>query len=153
MYLRWKQTREGGIVHDPVHPGDVGFDMEAVEDVWLEPGQMADVPLGVAVELPVGRWGDLRHRSSTPRKLGVMVHNGTIDNGYRGELFALTQNLSRETVVIRRGTRFAQLVLFTCEVPIGIEVEALAESARGTSGFGSTTGTSTGPLNGGTPSA
>lgn len=146
MYLRWKRTREGGIVHQPVHPGDVGFDMEAVETVWLEPGQMADIPLGVAVELPVGRWGDLRHRSSTPRKLGVMVHNGTIDNGYRGELFALTQNLSQGPVIISKGTRFAQLVLFTCEVPQGLEVERLAESARGESGFGSTTGLNGGPI-------
>jgi dUTP pyrophosphatase len=144
--LKWKVTRPGGVIYEPVHPGDVGFDMEAVETVWLAPGQMADIPLGVAVELPVGRWGDLRHRSSTPRKLGVMVHNGTIDNGYRGELFALTQNLGEFDTVIKAGTRFAQLVLFTCEVPITEQVEELTESVRGESGFGSTTGKSTGPL-------
>lgn len=146
MKLFYKQTRPGGIIHAPVHPGDVGFDMEAVETVFLAPGQMADIPLGVAIELPVGQWADLRHRSSTPRRLGVMVHNGTIDNGYRGELFALTQNLSDQEVVIAKGTRFAQLVLFGIVVPVLAEVGELTESSRGVSGFGSTTGQSTGPL-------
>lgn len=146
MYLRWKATRPGGVIYSPVHPGDVGFDMEAVENVWLEPGQMADIPLGVAIELPVGHWADLRHRSSAPRRLGVMVHNGTIDNGYRGELFALTQNLSKNIVAIQKGTRFAQLVLFTCQVPQLLGVNALAESVRGSAGFGSTTGEPTGPI-------
>lgn len=149
MKLKWKPTRDGGVIYGPVHPGDVGYDMEAVETVHLRPGEMADIPLGVAVELPVGRWADLRHRSSTPRRLHVMVHNGTIDNGYRGELFALTQNLSGRPVTIERGTRFAQLVLFTCETPVLEAVNELTDSARGAAGFGSTTGTPTGPINGG----
>lgn len=146
MLLRWKQTRPGGVIYAPVHPGDIGFDMEAVETVWLDPGKMSDIPLGVAVELPVGRWGDLRHRSSTPRKLGVMVHSGTIDNGYRGELFALTQNLGTEPVVIPKGTRFAQLVLLEVQVPELVMVDELAPSVRGIAGFGSTTGKSSGPI-------
>lgn len=138
MRLLYTVTRPGGVIHEPAIPGDVGYDLEAVEEVTLLPGEVVDIPLGVAVELPVGRWAELTHRSSAPRKLGVHVLKGTIDNGYRGELFALTQNLTTKPVTISPGTRIAQLILYSIEVPTLALVEHLSESARGRRGFGST---------------
>jgi dUTP pyrophosphatase len=50
----------------------------------------------------------------------------------------ILQNLGRETVVLARGDRIAQLVFARYETPRIEEVRELSESDRGEGGFGST---------------
>jgi dUTP pyrophosphatase len=50
----------------------------------------------------------------------------------------LLVNLSREPIVIRRGDRIAQLVVAPVSHATLVEVDALSDTARGASGFGST---------------
>lgn len=140
MDLKYAVTRPGGHLASPVYAGDVGYDLEACETVEIQPGEMRDVPIGIAIELPVGRWGEITHRSSGPRKMGIEVLKGTIDNGYRGELFALVKNLGTAPIRIAKGDRVAQLILYEMQRPIVKEVALadLSESDRGTAGFGST---------------
>lgn len=140
MDLKYAITRPGGHLTEPVYVGDVGYDLEAVESVEIPPGEMRDVPIGIAIELPVGRWGEITHRSSGPRKMGIEVLKGTIDNGYRGELFALVKNLNGHPIRIEAGERVAQLILYEMQRPVVKEVllSELSESDRGTAGFGST---------------
>lgn len=139
MYLKVAQTRPGGHINEPVYVGDVGYDLEACETVEIPPGEMRDVPIGVAIELPTGRWGEITHRSSGPRKLGIEVLKGTIDNGYRGELFALCHNLMQRPIIIRPGDRVAQLILYEVQRPTVqiVELSDLSASDRGSKGFGS----------------
>lgn len=140
MILKYAVTRPGGHIAMPVYMGDVGYDLESCEHVELAPGEMRDVPIGVAIELPLGRWGEITHRSSGPRKMGIEVLKGTIDNGYRGELFALCRNITGGPVIIKPGDRVAQLIMYESQRPeiMVVALEELSESDRGAAGFGST---------------
>ena len=70
----------------------------------------------------------------------LVVPKGVIDQGYRGELFAVILNLGTNPVTIYHGDRYVQLILHKREIADieVIEVDKLSETERGDSGFGST---------------
>ena len=122
------------------HDGDAGLDLHALEPFELAPGERAMVRTGVAVEIPDGHAGLVLPRSGLARRHGIALVNapGLIDAGYRGEVCVLLLNTDREApFVAAAGDRIAQLVLVRVEAAEITEVEALAESARGAGGFGS----------------
>ena len=121
-----------------------GLDLMAAvpEDapLTLTPGARALVPTGLAVALPAGFEGQVRPRSGLAVKHGLSVLNapGTVDADYRGEIQVILVNLGSDSVMIARGMRIAQLVIApVVQVDIS-EVAALAPTARGFGGFGST---------------
>ena len=121
-----------------------GLDLRAAvpegEPVVLGPGDYALVPTGLQVALPPGTEGQVRPRSGLAARHGVTVLNspGTVDADYRGEVQVLLVNHGRRPFVVERGERIAQLVV-AGYVPVRlVRVEALAETARGAGGFGST---------------
>ena len=121
--------------------GSAGFDLASAEpDFVLAPGERRLVATGLALELPAGVEGQVRPRSGLSLKHGLTMPNapGTIDSDYRGELKVILQNGGSEPVTIARGDRIAQLVFARYETPQLVDAEALAESARGGGGFGST---------------
>lgn len=119
-----------------------GVDLRAAvaEDVVLAPGGRALVPTGLVLELPPGTEGQVRPRSGLALRHGVTLLNspGTIDADYRGEIQVLLVNLGSEPFVVRRGERIAQLVVARHARIAWEERAALAASARGGGGFGST---------------
>jgi dUTP pyrophosphatase len=117
-----------------------GLDLRADEACVLAPGERRLVPTGLALELPAGYEGQVRPRSGLALKHGIGVVNapGTIDEDYRGEVGVILVNLGQEPFQLRRGERIAQLVVApVTRVEVRL-VEVLAETPRGTGGFGST---------------
>ena len=119
-----------------------GMDLlAAVEaEVVLAPGARRLIPSGIAIALPAGLEAQVRPRSGLALEHGITVLNapGTIDADYRGEVGVILINLGQEPFTIRRGDRIAQLVLSRlAELPV-VAVDALAPSARGAGGHGST---------------
>jgi dUTP pyrophosphatase len=114
------------------------MDLHAVEDVTLAPGVSGAVPTGLTIELPAGYEGQVRPRSGLALKHAITIPNapGTIDPGYRGEIRVILLNLGREPYTIHKGDRIAQLVVARYEAVQWVET-ALADSARGPNGFGS----------------
>lgn len=128
----------------PAHatPHAAGLDLRAAvtEPVTLAPGAYALVPTGLQIALPPGTEAQVRPRSGLAFKHGVTVLNspGTIDADYRGEVAVLLVNHGRAPFVVTRGERIAQLVVARY-VPVRFQrVDALAGTARGGGGFGST---------------
>ena len=82
----------------------------------------------------------LRPRSGLALRQGLTLLNspGTIDCDYRGEVGVIVINHGAEPVTIAHGMRIAQLVLAPVARIAWAEAEALATSARGVGGFGST---------------
>lgn len=119
---------------------DAGLDLHAACPAWLAPGARAAVGTGIAVEIPAGHAGLVLPRSGLARRHGIALVNapGLIDAGYRGEITVLLLNTDREeSFEIAAGDRIAQLVLTRTQSPEVVEVDALADSVRGATGFGS----------------
>jgi dUTP diphosphatase len=121
-------------------PGeDAGMDLRSVDDVRLEPGVPGLVPTGLRVEVPPGCEAQIRMRSGLALKHALILPNapGTIDPGYRGEVKVIMLNLGRETYLVKKGERIAQMVLARYET-VEWDEAAVGETARGDRGFGST---------------
>lgn len=120
---------------------DAGFDLRLVESVLVPPGEGVDVKTGLAVAIPTGWYGRIVGRSSALRKRGLLVVEGTIDSGYRGELFSYVFNLgldSKEFIHLEAGESIAQLIVLPVPSIDWQVVDDLVPSARGEGGFGST---------------
>jgi dUTP pyrophosphatase len=122
-------------------PGDAGADVYSAIDCEILPGSRALIPTGIAIALPDGYVAFAHPRSGLAIKYGVGVLNspGTIDAGYRGELqMILINHDQKDSFVIKRGDRIAQLVFQKVERAEFVEVEQLPGSGRSSGGFGST---------------
>jgi dUTP pyrophosphatase len=109
-------------------------------DVTIPPLGRAKIPTGLKLEIPEGYEAQVRPRSGLAIKTGLTVLNspGTIDSDYRGELEIILINLGADNVIIKDGERIAQLVTApVCKARL-VEVKILAETRRGSGGFGST---------------
>lgn len=137
MYLRVKRTDPRAILPSFAYPGDAGVDLTTIRGGIIEPHSGTDLPTGLRIELPVGYWARITGRSSTLRRRGLLVNEGIIDQGYRGELFVYVYNPNGSPVPVERFARLAQLILAPIVMPVVLEVDTLAESVRGTKGFGS----------------
>ena len=122
------------------HDDDAGYDLCALEDATLGPGERAMLRTGIAIELPAGHAGLVVPRSGLAARHGVALVNapGLIDAGYRGELKVLLLNTDRDDAFeVAAGDRIAQLVVVAVATPQIVEADALAATARGEAGFGS----------------
>jgi dUTP pyrophosphatase len=61
-----------------------------------------------------------------------------VDSAYRGEIKVILINHGNDTYYVHAGDRVAQLVIARHETAICQESAELAESVRGSNGFGST---------------
>jgi dUTP pyrophosphatase len=159
-----KLLHPDAVIPKYAHEDDVCFDLVAVEDVIIEPGQTKKIPTGIALQTPPDYWIDIRPRSGISEKTKLRISNspGTID-AYTGEIGVLFDNIFRTssgyisqartladglydldkrvpfgTYIIRKGDRIAQaLVTLKYKAKFTV-VDELQPTARGDKGFGST---------------
>ncbi len=115
-------------------------DLRAAEEVNLKAGELKLIPLGVAMELPKGYEALVAPRSSTAKKLGIMMANsiGIIDESYKGDgdewhfpAYAV------EDTTIYKNERICQFRIIEHQPMLHlVEVESLGNEDRG--GIGST---------------
>ena len=125
--------------------GASGIDLCCADLFSVRCGQTVKVATGLCVEIPQGFEGQIRPRSSLSAE-GILVHFGTIDSDYRGEISVVVTYLPsgdamdvlQVPLVFMRGTRIAQLVIAPVERVELVRVEQLSETARGAGGFGHT---------------
>lgn len=110
------------------------------DPLTLAAGKTALVPTGLKAHIPHGFEIQVRPRSGLALKNSVTVLNtpGTIDSDYRGEIQVILINHSKEDFVITPGMRIAQLVVAPVTRGNFFISDTIAESARGTGGFGHT---------------
>lgn len=108
--------------------------------VEIRAGEWAIIPTGFAIALPVGYEAQIRPRSGLALKNGICILNspGTVDADYRGEVKIIMMNLGKETFVIKRGDRIAQMVIQPVINAKWSEVSHLPDSSRMEGGFGHT---------------
>ncbi len=133
-----------GYIPEAMTAGAAGFDLRAriAGSITIYPGEAYTIPVGIRLAIPRGYVGLVCPRSGLSA-VGIRAGNspGVIDSDYRGEVMAILTNTSTQEFVIAPGSRIAQIVFV--EIPhvsfdIAMTPEALQETARGESGFGST---------------
>ncbi|MEK4970684.1 dUTP diphosphatase [Cytobacillus sp. FSL R7-0696] len=95
MNVNIKKLHEDAVIPKYAHDGDAGFDLVAIEDVIIEPGETALVKTGLAFELPDGYEMQIRPRSGITLKTKLRVQLGTIDSHYRGEVGVIVDNIAQ----------------------------------------------------------
>jgi dUTP pyrophosphatase len=138
--LQITRVRDGALLPTRAHAGDAGLDLAACETVTIGPGERAVVGTGVAVAIPEGHAGFVVPRSGLALRHGLSTVNtpGVIDAGYRGEVRVILLNTDREQpFTVEPGMRIAQLLVVPVVLAEVVEVADLTETARGSSGFGS----------------
>jgi dUTP pyrophosphatase len=146
-------------------PGAAGFDLVAVEDAVIAPGETKRIPLGLSFEIPPGYVMIICMRSGIALKTKLRQPNGigVIDWDYRGEVAMMFDNISSDTgdddfvyhadgldgnpagdeyhpfgtYIIRKGDRVAQAFIQPLPRATFTVVDELGDTERGTGGFGS----------------
>src|SRR5262247_649073 len=117
-----------------------GMDLYAAVDdnLVIDPGAIVLVPTGLEVAIPDGFEGQVRPRSGLAVKHGISLPNtpATIDADYRGEIRVPLINLGRDTFVVTRGMRIAQLIVAPVMRVEWDEVPELPSTVRAGQGFG-----------------
>lgn len=144
MKIKLKRVHEEAIIPSRATAGSAAVDLHAVcahEGIRLEPGQIALIPTGIAIELPDENYVALVFaRSGLGVKHGISMVNGVsvIDSDYRGEVHAGLINLSDKPYTIQNGERIAQLAVMPV-IPFEVEeCDILSDTERANGGFGST---------------
>lgn len=134
-----KRLHKDAIIPKYKFDGDSGCDLFSIENVTLKPGDIKMISTGVAIQLPEKSMeAQIRPRSGLAAKYGITVLNspGTVDSIYTGEVQVILINLGKETVTIKKGDRFAQMVFTFVYRGHFIEVNELDDTDRGIGGFG-----------------
>jgi len=96
LNVKIKKLHDNAVIPKYAHEFDSGFDLVAVEDVVIEPGETKKVPIGLAFAITQGFELQVRDRSGIATKTKLRVSNapGTVDSGYRGEVSVSIDNIS-----------------------------------------------------------
>ena len=120
------------------HAADAGWDLYAVEDLYIEPRSSVLVDTGVHIAIPYGCVGFIKSRSSMATKKNIMSDAGVIDSGYTGSIRVKLYTQSNQRQSIKKGDRICQLVILETNMERLCEVKSLENTERGNNGFGST---------------
>jgi dUTP pyrophosphatase len=161
-----KLLHPDAVVPKYAHDDDVCFDLVAIEDTIIQPGQTKKIPTGIALQPPPDYWIDIRPRSgiSSDTKLRIANSPGTID-AYIGEIKVIFDNIAERThrtgnvlktldggtetlhsisryydentYIIRKGSRIAQALVDLKYTAKFTVVDELEPTKRGANGFGS----------------
>lgn len=140
--LKIKKLDEKAIIPTYGTEYSAGADLYALldEDLEIKPGETVMIGTGLAMAIPTGYAGLIYARSSLGSKKGLAPANkvGVIDSDYRGEIKVPLFNQSKETQIITKNERIAQII-FTPYLKVNFqETDELNDTTRGTGGFGST---------------
>lgn len=138
MKLNVKLASELAVYPFYATEGAAGFDMAALENTTVKPGQTKAIRTGLIFEIPKGYELQIRPRSGMTLKTNLRVQLGTVDSDYRGEVKIIAENRGELTIVICAGDRIAQGVISPVVQAQFVIVEEVEETKRGDSGFGST---------------
>ena len=120
------------------HDTDSGYDLKTKYAFKLLPNETKLIPTSLYLELDKHIEAQVRPKSSISAK-GILVHFGTVDSDYRGEVKVVMQNLNQHGVEFEAGQKIAQIVFNEkTEVVLEQTEDISNDTQRGSGGFGST---------------
>ena len=148
MNIKLKKLNSNAVIPSKGKLLDFCYDCVAVSEEDISPN-VWKYGLGFALEIDRASSGyntemlnlsiDIRPRSSV-WKTGMVLANceGTVDEGYRGEVCVIFYHVLPNMPRYKVGDRVCQIKLGDAEILDFIEVEELSDTNRGNGGFGST---------------
>jgi dUTP pyrophosphatase len=153
------KLEENGQLPVKAHKSDAGFDLFAIQDFSVAPGQIVKQPINVCLELPESTYAEITSKSGNGSK-GLLVYAGIIDQGYRGIVHVVMTNVNHlpmktwvngfetnilipgETLTFRKGQKIAQMILhpFSSDYELQQVDQLDNNTSRSSGGFGSTGG-------------
>lgn len=127
----------GAIAPQKATENSAGFDVASSQDCSIMPGETLVINTKLYVEPPPDAEIQVRPRSGLSKQ-GILVHLGTIDPDYRGEIGVIVTNCSDMEYRVRKGDRIAQLVIKPIFHVAFEYADELSSTERGEGGFGST---------------
>lgn len=122
-----------------INPKGDWIDLYVYENTALKAGEFKYIPLGVAMELPLGYEGIMAPRSSTFKNWGIIQANsiGIFDNSFNGpdDQWMMPVYATRD-VNIPKDTRLCQFRLFVNQQPVTF-IEDSLEKNESRGGWGS----------------
>ena len=138
MKVKVMKLDAGAIIPKYAKPGDAGMDLYAVTQKFDNHGNYV-YGTGLAMEIPEGYVGLIFPRSSISKTAHSLRNAvGVIDSGYRGEIMMKFDINTHNSPVYDVGDRIAQIIIMPYPQIEFEEVFELADSERGSGGFGST---------------
>lgn len=151
--IQFKRVNPDAPIPTKAHPSDAAYDLCAMEDVTLRPGEWKMVGSGIACAIPEGFCGMVYPRSGMGCK-GLVLKNtvGIIDSHYRGEIkltlfnnnpkawgggYGTYKANEENTIHVHKGDRVAQMRIEMVPDTTLVEVDELDFTDRGEGGFGS----------------
>lgn len=140
MKVQFKKLHQDAKIPQYMTNGAAGFDLSALYDYLIYPGEVSTVSTGLSIAVEKGYELQIRSRSGLAAKFSVAVLNapGTIDSDYRGEVKILLYNHSGTAFKVNKGERIAQGIVSPVIQAEIVEVDELDNTERGSGGFGST---------------
>ncbi|MDK2899623.1 MAG: dUTP pyrophosphatase [Thermosipho sp. (in: thermotogales)] len=133
IYFRNKED-----IPEMVYKHDAGVDIKAKKDYEIQPGKVELIETNVTTELCKTNFGYITGRSGLTSK-GIIVLPGVIDAGYRGYLKVAILNTNKETYIVKKGERVAQLLIMIKATMVEMNIgKAKQNTDRNSNGFGST---------------
>ncbi|AUM66397.1 deoxyuridine 5'-triphosphate nucleotidohydrolase [Brevibacillus laterosporus] len=96
--VKIKRLHPDAVIPQYATTGSAGFDLVAIEDVAISPGETKKVPLGLAFEIPEGFVVLVCMRSGIALNTELRQSNGIgiIDSDYRGEVAMMFDNIAEK---------------------------------------------------------
>lgn len=115
-----------------------GADIFCPRDELLEPFKQTLIKTGLSVQVPQGHYGRIAPRSSLALKENLWINAGVIDRDFTGEVGVIIMNMNQTNFLLKKDTRFCQLICERISIPNIRIVSALPRTERSDGGFGST---------------
>jgi len=119
--------------------GAVAFDLYSRIDLTIQPKTLERIPTNIIVAVPEEYMLQIKDRSSTLKRKGLLISTGYIDQDFCGEqdeILLQVYNITNQEVIIEKGERLGQAAFIKIEKPEWEEVNQMESSSRG--GFGTT---------------
>ena len=138
MIIGFKKLSPDAKPFEYSRPGDACMDMFALGYTKLVRNRPTLIKTGIAVEIPDGYEGVVRGRSGYAFMHNIIVHVGTIDSAYRGDVCIIATLVSYEDfpyIVIPQHARIGQFSIHPV-TRIALIERQLSETERGDQDFG-----------------
>lgn len=121
-----KRFNKNAVVPFYAKDEDSGFDLVAVEDVLIGPGETAKIPIGWGFDILPGHELQIRPRSGITSNTKLRVQFGTIDRGFVGEVSVTVDNIAAPVIL---GFNYNGLHLDHTLYPRGLDDKFIEEEA------------------------